>query len=62
MWLVDVIGIYKNRWEDNVRAEREEMCGEVEWINLTQRQAPVADLCEHGTDPSLPIRDGKFIY
>jgi len=43
--LEDVIGIYRNRWEDNVRAEREEMCGEVEWINLAQRQAPLEGLC-----------------
>jgi len=60
--LEDVIGIYRDRWEDNVRAERKGMCGEVEWINLAQRQARVAGLYEHGADPSLPIKDGKFVY
>jgi hypothetical protein len=37
-------------------------CGGVEWINLTQRRAPVAGFFEHFTGPSRPIKAGKFIY
>jgi hypothetical protein len=54
------LGRPRRRWEDNIRMDLAEIGWEgVDWMRLAQE--PVAGCCEHGNEPSGPIKGGEFL-
>jgi hypothetical protein len=50
------LGRPRRRWEDNIKEGLRERGRDVmDWIDLAQRQGPVASSCEHGNEPSGSI-------
>jgi hypothetical protein len=55
------LGRPRRRWENNVRMDLRETGWEVvDWIHRAQGQGPMAGCCEHGNEPSGPIKSEKF--
>jgi hypothetical protein len=55
------LGRPRRRWEDNIKADIQEVgCGVMDWTELAQNRQ-VAGTCECGNEPSGSIKCGEFL-
>jgi hypothetical protein len=55
------LGRPRRRWEDNIKADLQEVgCRGMDWIEVAQDRE-LADTCECGNEPSGSIKCGEFL-
>jgi hypothetical protein len=55
------LGRPRRRWEDNIKADVQEVdCGGMDWIELAQGRQ-VAGICECGNELSGSMKCGEFL-